>query len=108
MKPLRCGVNRKLRVPYFLVSPPPRPVPKEKGRSGRGAAKFREETPRKGGGLAIKDRDTALQQYAETSLCLQALNCDDFMFFPRKYWKKPEAPPEFSAIAQFYSNCAMQ
>ena len=31
----------------------------------RGAAKFREETPRKGGGFAIKDRNTALQQYAE-------------------------------------------
>ncbi|HKU66120.1 MAG TPA: hypothetical protein VJQ06_13790, partial [Rhizomicrobium sp.] len=31
----------------------------------RRAAKFREETPRKGGGLAIKDRDTALQQYGE-------------------------------------------
>jgi hypothetical protein len=37
----------------------------------RRAAKFREETPRKGGGLAIKDRDTALQQYAEVGLCLQ-------------------------------------
>ena len=30
-----------------------------------GAAKFREETPRKGGGFAIEDRNTALQQYAE-------------------------------------------
>ena len=37
----------------------------------RRAAKFREETPRKGGGFAIKDRDTALQQYAEAELCLQ-------------------------------------
>jgi len=27
------------------------------------AAKFREETPRKGGGFAIRDRNTALQQY---------------------------------------------
>jgi len=36
-----------------------------------GAAKFREETPRKGGGLAIKDRDTALQQYEETWAFLQ-------------------------------------
>jgi hypothetical protein len=35
------------------------------------AAKFREETPRKGGGLAIKDRDTALQQYAESLICTQ-------------------------------------
>ena len=36
-----------------------------------GAAKFREETPRKGGGLAIEDRNTALQQYEETRPCLQ-------------------------------------
>jgi len=35
------------------------------------AAKFREETPRKGGGFAIEDRDTALQQYVEVSICLQ-------------------------------------
>ena len=40
----------------------------------RRAAKFREETPRKGGGLAIKDRDTALQQYEETRPCPQAQN----------------------------------
>jgi hypothetical protein len=39
----------------------------------RRAAKFREETPRKGGGFAIEDRNTALQQYAGTGLCLQAL-----------------------------------
>jgi hypothetical protein len=37
----------------------------------RGAAKFREETPRKGGGFAIKDRNTALQQYADVPTCLQ-------------------------------------
>ena len=39
----------------------------------RRAAKFREETPRKGGGFAIEDRNTALQQYAGTDLCLQVL-----------------------------------
>src|SRR4051812_48192203 len=43
----------------------------------RRAAKFREETPRKGGGLAIKDRDTALQQYAGTTPCLQAAMYND-------------------------------
>ncbi len=37
----------------------------------RRAAKFREETPRKGGGLAIKDRDTALQQYEQKAPYLQ-------------------------------------
>jgi hypothetical protein len=37
----------------------------------RRAAKFREETPRKGGGLAIKDRDTALQQYEEVAAGVQ-------------------------------------
>jgi hypothetical protein len=45
--------------------------PAEKKWPLRRAAKFREETPRKGGGLAIEDRDTALQQYEETPLCLQ-------------------------------------
>ena len=37
----------------------------------RRAAKFREETPRKGGGLAIRDRDTALQQYDQLGPRLQ-------------------------------------
>jgi hypothetical protein len=37
----------------------------------RRAAKFREETPRKGGGFAIEDRNTALQQYEEDPICLQ-------------------------------------
>jgi hypothetical protein len=43
----------------------------EKKMAAQRAAKFREETPRKGGGLAIKDRDTALQQYAGSTLCTQ-------------------------------------
>ena len=38
------------------------------------AAKFREETPRKGGGITITDRNTALQQYEETRPCPQAQN----------------------------------
>jgi len=38
----------------------------------RRAAKFREETPRKGGGFAIEDRNTALQQYAEVRRGAQA------------------------------------
>ena len=45
--------------------------PRQKKWPLRRAAKFREETPRKGGGLAIKDCDTALQQYEETPTCLQ-------------------------------------
>ena len=45
-----------------------RPLP------GEEAAKFREETPRKGGGVAIEDRNTALQQYEETRPCPQAQN----------------------------------
>jgi hypothetical protein len=40
----------------------------------RRAAKFREETPRKGGGFAIEDRDTALQQYGEVPICPQGQN----------------------------------
>jgi len=53
----------------------------------RGAAKFREETPRKGGGFAIEDRDTALQQYADKLSRLQALNQKKIWLFPRKPWK---------------------
>jgi hypothetical protein len=45
--------------------------PRKKKWPLRRAAKFREETPRKGGGLAIRDRDTALQQYEEIAACLQ-------------------------------------
>jgi len=48
------------------------------------AAKFREETPRKGGGLAIKDRDTALQQYEETALCTQVRKRAEPALSPRK------------------------
>jgi hypothetical protein len=40
----------------------------EKKRPLRRAAKFREETPRKGGGFAIRDRNTALQQYEEVPI----------------------------------------
>jgi hypothetical protein len=50
----------------------------------RGAAKFREETPRKGGGFAIKDRNTALQQYAEKTGFVQVKKQTLRKFFPRK------------------------
>src|ERR1700710_3077029 len=53
------------------ATPPGRKRPAKKKWPLRGAAKFREETPRKGGGLAIEDRNTALQQYEETRPCLQ-------------------------------------
>jgi hypothetical protein len=54
----------------------------------RGAAKFREETPRKGGGFAIKDRNTALQQYEEMPLSLQAQNQNFFKIFSRRNPRK--------------------
>src|SRR5271156_2349331 len=54
------------------ATPPAPKRPREKKWPLRGAAKFREETPRKGGGLAIKDRDTALQQYGEKPFSVQA------------------------------------
>jgi len=59
------------------ATPSGRKRPAEKKWPLRRAAKFREETPRKGGGLAIKDRDTALQQYEEMAGCLQVTkyNC---------------------------------
>jgi hypothetical protein len=64
----------------------------------RGAAKFREETPRKGGGFAIEDRNTALQQYADKSLRLQAQNSKKIRYFWRKQW---EFQPVFAAGWRF-------
>jgi hypothetical protein len=54
---------------------------KKIGRSFKGAAKFREETPRKGGGFAVRDRNAALQQYAELGAGWQAQNtlCQTFL-----------------------------
>ena len=53
------------------------------------AAKFREETPMKGGGFAIKDRNTALQQYADMTLCTQASIHTLSNFTLRKSCKNP-------------------
>jgi hypothetical protein len=39
-----------------------------------GAAKFREETPRKGGGFVTRDHNAALQQYAKFVAGWQAQN----------------------------------
>jgi hypothetical protein len=59
----RCGLNARERSGDELTT--------QKARAKkwplRRAAKFREETPRKGGGLAIRDRDTALQQYDQVA-----------------------------------------
>jgi hypothetical protein len=62
-------VNRKAAetLPHSLV------YGTRKKAAPKGAAKFREETPRKGHGMAIKDRDAALQQYARTKPKSQAL-----------------------------------
>jgi hypothetical protein len=72
------------------------------------AAKFREETPRKGGGLAIKDRDTALQQYDGTRIRLQAQSRRIPVKTPQKHWKKSTPLPRFFATAEVCDNCAMQ
>jgi len=49
------------------------------------AAKFREEPPRKGGGFAIgRDRNTALQQYAEKQIWPQAKKGILRQIFPHK------------------------
>jgi hypothetical protein len=53
------------------VTNPEAKRPRQKKWPLRRAAKFREETPRKGGGLAIEDRDTALQQYDEVPVGAQ-------------------------------------
>jgi hypothetical protein len=59
------------------ATPPARKRQAQKKWPLRRAAKFREETPRKGGGLAIEDRDTALQQYADDPTCLQGTKYDN-------------------------------
>ena len=65
----------------------------------RRAAKFREETPRKGGGFAIEDRDTALQQYAEVAACLQGAKYNNLLDkIPQKIWKNLSQLPDFSVI----------
>jgi hypothetical protein len=74
----------------------------------RGAAKFREETPRKGGGLAIEDRDTALQQYAEAGTCLQDESFQIQRKRSQKHWKKSTSVPLFVANAAFLIICAPQ
>ena len=61
---------------YFLymserATNPAAKRPRQKKWPLRRAAKFREETPRKGGGFAIADRNAALQQYAELPACPQ-------------------------------------
>src|SRR5689334_16779104 len=61
----RSVERRGLRSTSEGATNPEPKRPAEKKWPLRRAAKFREETPRKGGGLAIRDRDTALQQYEE-------------------------------------------
>ena len=52
--------------------------------AARRAAKFREETPRKGGGFAIEDRNTALQQYAGKHPPVQARKIPNILSFSRE------------------------
>src|ERR1700690_4133057 len=86
------------------------PTPPARKRSGqkkwplRGAAKFREETPRKGGGLAIKDRDTALQQYEEKPLFVQAQKGD----FSKKLFRGKAGKISKSSALFFITCCVVQ
>jgi len=50
--------------------------------ASREAAKFREETPRKGGGFAGGARNTALQQNRGTWFPQQAQKCKADLHFP--------------------------
>lgn len=72
-----CGVARNGRATWTDVHERPRDAAttqrtRQKKWPLVRAAKFREETPRKGGGFAIKDRNTALQQYDGMGFYLQA------------------------------------
>jgi hypothetical protein len=64
----------------------------------RRAAKFREETPRKGGGFAIEDRDTALQQYAGTGSGLQVFTYNHSRQNAAEILKKSVTLPKFPAF----------
>ncbi|HEY8253872.1 MAG TPA: hypothetical protein VIG39_04480 [Rhizomicrobium sp.] len=68
----------------------------------RRAAKFREETPRKGGGFAIKDRNTALQQYAGTGICLQASTYNHSRQNAAESLEKSVTMLRFSAFCRFF------
>ena len=74
----------------------------------RGAAKFREETPRKGGGFAIKDRYTALQQYAEMNFCTQASKHTLASFTPRKSSKNTDIALNHRQFFHSATFCAVQ
>jgi hypothetical protein len=54
------------------VDAPQRLRQSRKKAAPEGAAEFREETPRKGGGMQSKARNAALQQYARPLVSLQA------------------------------------
>ena len=74
----------------------------------RGAAKFREETPRKGGGFAMGDRDTALQQYEEIPLCPQGTKYNNSRQNAAEILEKPVTiAPDFGCSAvRFITLCA--
>jgi hypothetical protein len=54
-------------------------MPPNKKAAPEGAAKFREETPRKGGGIPKEDfRNAALQQYGGSPAAMQQKNRRNF------------------------------
>jgi hypothetical protein len=90
-----------------VATPPARKRPAEKNGRPR-AAKFREETPRKGGGFAIKDRNTALQQYDGTTFYTQAPKDTLANFTPRKSSKNPTIALNIRRFCRSATFCAVQ
>src|ERR1700760_1700970 len=90
------------------ATPSGRKRPAQKKWPLRRAAKFREETPRKGGGLAIEDRNTALQQYGEKAFAAQA----EFLLrsgkSPHKHWLFLTWMPAFAPPSRRLASFAMQ
>jgi hypothetical protein len=83
------------------ATPPARKRRAQKKWPLRRAAKFREETPRKGGGLAIKDRDTALQQYDEVPAGLQAAK------YNSSRQNAAESLEKFDFLSRFCPDCRL-
>jgi hypothetical protein len=72
------------------------------------AAKFREETPRKGGGFVEGIHDTALQQYDGTGSERQGRKLLPWQFSPRKTCTFHIADPGFTGTCRDCGICAAQ
>ena len=74
----------------------------------RRAAKFREETPRKGGGFATEIAIPRCNNMPEEELVRKEHWATNLDKTPQKGWKNMTVLPENSPIAALFGNCALQ